>query len=62
MVFNTLDEALDNQVLCGICGRPKKSLQAFHTAGSSYYKLVRCKEFRCFIHCSKKDGCSHKRP
>lgn len=58
-LFKTLDEAFDNQVLCGTCGRPKKTVEGVYTAdGEPYYQLVRCKKPFCRVHCSKTAGCT----
>ena len=60
MEFETLEEAVRHQVLCGTCGKPKRALVGIHKFGvPSRYVLVRCKQFRCATHCQKASGCSH---
>jgi hypothetical protein len=54
MEFTTIEEALNAQVRCETCGRPKKTTEAVYFNGGvgAYYRLVDCLVSDCQLHCS----------
>jgi hypothetical protein len=55
--YPTMEAAIADQVICGTCGKPKRSIVGRYLWGvPDRYTLDRCKKSNCRVHCNRRHG------